>query len=354
MLRIEREKLLNLLESVRPGLSAREIIDQSSCIIFNNKRIQTFNGEVACSARSPLKMTGAVQAAPLLDILGKLTDEVIEVEIVEGKFLIKCKQEDVWVRTENEVLLPIDKVEKPGEWIPLHEEFSEAVRLTHQCAGKDETEFANTCVHIHPKWVEAFDTYQFARYRLKTGVEESVLVRSTSIKHIASLDMTQMSVTGAWLHFKNASGLIVSCMRCLEEYTDLSPILKAERGHPMNLPKGLVQAAERADVFSSDTQQEENLISISLKPGRLKLEGIGISGGYRRRRKIAYKGEPLSFMISPELLIEITKKHNEVLITQDHMRVDSPSWHLVICLSQPESEDSSNGEEINEQEEQEE
>jgi hypothetical protein len=72
MNRINREEFLRNLESVEPGLSPREILEQSSCFIFQKGWIKTFNDEVACKIKSPLKLEGAVQAAPLLAILSAI------------------------------------------------------------------------------------------------------------------------------------------------------------------------------------------------------------------------------------------------------------------------------------------
>ena len=51
---IDRAKLLAALELVSPGLSPREILEQSSCVVFRGGRIATFNDEVACSVKFPM------------------------------------------------------------------------------------------------------------------------------------------------------------------------------------------------------------------------------------------------------------------------------------------------------------
>jgi hypothetical protein len=69
MSQVNREVLLQQLESVQAGLSSREIIEQSSCFVFKDGNVVTFNDEVSCSRPCELgSFTGAVQAAPLLSI----------------------------------------------------------------------------------------------------------------------------------------------------------------------------------------------------------------------------------------------------------------------------------------------
>ena len=85
-MRINREELLKALESVTPGLSPKEIQEQTNCIVFHEGQIITFNDEISCSRESPLgDIEGAVRAIPLLTLLSKLTEEEIQVEHSKDK-----------------------------------------------------------------------------------------------------------------------------------------------------------------------------------------------------------------------------------------------------------------------------
>ena len=46
-MRVSREKLMQALEAVSPGLANRELIEQSSCFVFKSGMVMTFNDEVA-------------------------------------------------------------------------------------------------------------------------------------------------------------------------------------------------------------------------------------------------------------------------------------------------------------------
>lgn len=328
---VNRENLIQTLELVQPGLSPREIIEQSSCFAFSDGIVMTFNDELSCSMETNLKFTGAVQAAPLLDLLRKLPETEVEVEDTKEELIIYGKRRSAGIRMEAEVTLPVENVERPKKWKDLHEEFLEAIKLVEQCVGADESLFALTCVHIHPKWVEAMDNTQLARYRLTTGFSEPMLVRGSSVKQVVELGVTQFSETETWVHFKSESGLVISCRRHLEEYRDCTPYLKIKNGHPLTLPKGLSEAADKADIFSKENS--ENVVTVTLRPGKLRLEGKGVSGWYQESKKIKYSGDTLEFIISPVLLQEIVRKHNECELTEDKLIVDGGKWKYVSCLS---------------------
>jgi DNA polymerase III sliding clamp (beta) subunit (PCNA family) len=351
---ITRTDLLQQLQSVSHGLSPRDIIEQSSCFVFDSGEIFTYNDEVACRIKTGLDLVGAVRAKPLMSLLERLHEDEVKLTTNEAELIVIGKKKKSGITMEAEVLLPINNVEKPGKFHQLHEDFLDAVSMCQECTGTDETKFWTTCVHLHPKWIEACDNHRILRYKLKTGVKESCLIRGRAIKAIVGLDMTHFSETDSWIHFKNKTGLVISCRRYIEEYPvgDLSKLIKFE-GTKTSLPKGLVEAADRANVFSQENA-DNNQIMIELGTGKLKVTGEGVSGWYSETKKIKYKGPSIDFLIGPKLLTEITKRHNECELTEDRLKVNGGNWCYVTCLGKAgedhededqESEEGNDGEE---------
>ncbi len=328
-MRTNRERLLQKLEAVSPGLTQKEVIEQSTCFVFQDGKVATFNDEIACVCEVDLKITGAVQASPLLSLLGKMVEDDIDVDVTDGEFYIKGKRRRAGIRMEQEVVLPIDSVDAPKKWKDLHEDFVEAVGIVQQCASRDESQFCLTCIHLHSDWVEACDNFQASRYPLSTGIVGSVLMRRDSIRHIAGLDMTEFSETKSWIHFRNPSGLVLSCRRHLEEYPDISKVFDVS-GRKTVLPGGLAEAVEKAEIFSSESIETEQ-VSVELKDGRLRLEGRGPSGWYREQKQVSYEGDPMKFCIEPNLLLEITKRTNECEIAEGKLKVDGGKFVYIVC-----------------------
>ena len=88
MQKVNRELLLQQLQAVQPGLSDKDVVEQSSCVVFKDGKITTFNDEIACSIKTDVKFTGAVPAKALIELLKKLPEETIEIEPTEGELLI--------------------------------------------------------------------------------------------------------------------------------------------------------------------------------------------------------------------------------------------------------------------------
>lgn len=337
---INREEFLNQLESVAPGLSPREIIEQSACYVFQGGYIYTYNDEIAASIKTKVNISGAVAAKPLTDLLRKMNEEDIEIEQSEGKLLVKGKGRRAGIRMEEEILLPIDSIEKPGKWKSLHEDFLDGLSITQECAGANQDEFLLTCINLTPGYMEACDNAQLSRFRCKTPIDAPTLCRRDSIKQIIALDVTEIAESENWLHFRNPAGLTLSCRRFIGDYPDLDPLLKVD-GSPATLPKGLADAADKAEIFSAEAIN--NRVRVDIKPGKVRIHGEGALGFYQEIKKAQYAGPPMSFAISPKLLKEITQKHNECVIGESRLKVDGGKFIYISCLEEPETASDTGG-----------
>jgi DNA polymerase III sliding clamp (beta) subunit (PCNA family) len=331
-MRVNREDFLKQLELVRPGLSAKEIIEQSSCFVFKDKAIHTYNGEIACSIKSLLDIDGAVPAETFISIIRKLQEDELEISLAENTLLIKGKQRKAGINMEQDITLPIDAVDKPKKWKDLPDDFADAISIVQPCAGSNQSQFAMTCVHITSKFIEACDNHQVTRYKIKTDVENPILIRNESLRHIVSLDMIKFSETKHWVHFKNSDGLVLSCQHFIEDYPtdDITQVLKM-KGEPLSLPKGLREAVEKAEIFSSENTESSNVI-VNIKKGKFKITGKGPYGWFTEVKKSKYDGDSLRFTIPPKLLVELVQHYNECEVSASRLKVKGGKFTYVTVL----------------------
>lgn len=338
-MKIKRELFVHLLESCMPGVSPREVVQQSSSFVFTDGDIITFNEEIAVRVKSPLKITCAVLAEPLLAILRLLVEDEIEIEKTEKELLVKGNRRRAGIAIENEILLPLEHLETPKKWKPLSDNFRTGVGLVKECASTDEAKFDLTCIHVHPEWIEAFDEYQLARYQIPTGVKAQILIKKRALQYIIPLGMSEFSETETFIHFRNQSGIVLSCRRYVaDDFPDklLTNILNKAGGDVVILPKGLKEACDKAEVFSSTDVREDNKISISLAPGRCRVRGEGHFGWFTECKKIKYDGPVLSFLISPELARLLTLRYKKCRISKTALRAGDSVFSYVASLSSAE------------------
>lgn len=332
---MKREEFLRKLESVEPGVSTKETVEQSDCVAFDSGDMFTFNDEVACRVPSGIdeKIRGVVRFKPLVEMIRRLSDDEIEIMQEEegGKIVVRGKNRRASFHSEKDVNLPIDVVDKPTKWKKLPTEFCEAADIVSRCSGNDASRPILAHVHIHPKFLEAFQVSAiFGRWAIETPVSRSLLVKGYSLNRVASLGVTKFCETPHWLHFKNSSGLVVSCRLYIEEFPNLEGFL-ALQGSKVTLPSSLIEEADRASVFSSENPDEDR-VRVTLSDSSVTIESVGLNGSYHAKKKMEYQGVPISFQISSTVLRDVLKRQREVTIADYKMIVRSGSFSLVACL----------------------
>ncbi len=334
-MRIKTSDLLRTLDVVQCAVAQRETVEQSKCFCFQDGQVYTYDGDIMCQAPSGLngKVVGAVSAKHFIDLLRKLPDADLDLEKSGGELILKGKRKLTTFMLEEKVSLPLHEVDKPGEWSKLPDDFAEAVAMVQECATNENLVFSRTCVHITPRYMQAYDNLQMIRYKIKTNLStESVLLRKNAIKHIASLGATEFSETGAWIHFRNSVGLVVSCRLWLEEYPDISPHFKTS-GDSISIPKGLEEVVDRAQVFTQD-MADANRVRVEVKGGRITISGLGILGRHEEYRAIKdYTGSDYAFFISPKLLTNMAKNFTEAELTPETLIVRGPKWTYLAALT---------------------
>lgn len=331
---VARMEFVNLLETVQPGLSTKDIFEQSSTFVFSNGWLITFNGEIHCRIRTqlPPDFTGAVDAAPLLAALYKFGEDNVDLETDGAELRINGVRKAVGVRMQAEIVLPIDQVERPGKWAELPEDFSAAVEIVQETAGTNKDEFITTTVHISPKWIESCDRWQATRYLIRCGNERSFVVRQTALKHVVRFGMHLMSETENWVHFKNKMGLVFSCRRFVDPFPDLGESFKVP-GEVVVLPKGAESAAELAGIFSGEDKDNDK-VTVEISGTRMRVIGQGAAGWAREDLEVSgYRGAPVAFRISPALLALVVKKHSQCEISETKLRVNGECWRYISALS---------------------
>jgi hypothetical protein len=332
MQQIARKAWLEELTALQPGLSPLIVVEQSDCFLFHDGHVTTFNGEIACTISSIAKLSGAVQASKLLQLLQKLPDEVVSIEPSEAELSISGTRRHAGVRMEANIAIDLSEVTMPADnaWRPLPDTFCTAAGLANDCTSKDDSMFIMTCAHITPNYVEGCDTHQACRATTPTGLRKPACIRRSAMQHISSLPLTRVAETKRWIHYGDANGLIISCRRYTEDYPPLEEIITTT-GQPVKLPDGILSAAETAGIFAADDDKHEK-IRVELHTGRLVVRGQGRHGWYKEVKRFAYTGPDMSFMITPKVLKRVLERGNDCQIPPKRLRVDAQKFIYVTSL----------------------
>lgn len=322
-MKVNRVELLNLLESVLPGVSDKADTEQSDCFAFTDGYVMTFNDEVSCRRQCDYGLNGAVRAAPLMELLRRTDSEEVNVELKDGEFRLSVKGGRAGLTLEQKVEMPVEYLDKPTAWKKLPDGFGEAVGIVKLCSSKDQTDLALSCVHIHPDYLEACDNFSAIRYPMATGVKECVCVSAKSLSAVAKWGMNRISVTDAWVHFEGANKVVSSCRRFVEQYPDLTDTLNVH-GKAIDLPADLDKALAAASVLAEES------VKVSIKDGQMRVRGESDRGWYERREKV--KADPslkLEFMIAPKLMTEICQRFSKCEVGDGRLKADNGKFTFI-------------------------
>ncbi|MCA9109892.1 MAG: hypothetical protein KDA52_08105 [Planctomycetaceae bacterium] len=358
-----RSELHAMLALVNPGLESKVLVEQCDHFVFKNRKLITFNDAVLCQCPTEFDFEGAVKAKTLMRVLESHPEDHFKLDRVGDVLRIEGStcQVDLNLR---KIELPYEDIAEAGDWKPLDPSFCEAVRLAEEYTSPDASIFDDQCVYVHPEHIDAFWDWRAIRIKLQTPIEEPFAIHRYAARHIARHEMTELSITEKYAHFRNAAGLQYSTYDYFEslkpqdmhakefervsernkelaeewraealrkkELGYVSPLdhLLAQDRVPITLPKQLKKMLPVADVISK-TNMGMALLEIKLEQDVCTLRSIGEDGVFMSSVKCTYDGEPIKALTRRDMLEEILKLDGQieliskgiVVTTEDTQRV---------------------------------
>jgi hypothetical protein len=144
---------------------------------------------------------------------------------------------------------------------------------------------------------------------------------------VAESEVAEWCETESWVHFRNGVGLVLSCRISKEAFPSGDKGFELKNGSKGVLPKGLGDATDRAEEFSTDQK-----VKVILSPGKLRLRATGASGWYKETFNIAYDGPDIEFMASPKLLKDLTKQPRDCVLNESRLKVDTGTYQYITAL----------------------
>lgn len=334
---LNKKELLEALEIVKPGLSTKEIIEQSTSFAFIKNRVITYNDEISISHPvKGLKLTGAIKADEFYKLLSKLKGDEIEMDIQESEVLLKAGKARAGITLQQEIRLPLEEVNKPEDWKVLPEKFCHHLRFAMGACSNDMSRPILTCVNIKSDGtVEASDSYRLVKAKCpkKTGVE-TFLLPATSASHVVKLQPTQICLGNGWVHFKTEVGTVLSCRVFEDNFPDITPHLGV-KGTKVEFPKTIKDVLERASVFAKRDHFLDEQINITIGGNRIKVKGESSAGWFEEECNMRYDKNPVTLLITPYLIQDILNETHECIISDGKIKFEGEDWVYVALLRMP-------------------
>jgi len=327
---IKRTELKAALETVKPGLANKEIIQQSTSFAFMNGKVITYNDKISMSHPvKGLELEGAIKAEELYQLLGKLKAEKLQLEIKENEVIIKSAKSSAGLRLTEEILLPLDEITAIEKMQKLPEDFLEGIAIAVQSTSKDMSMAILTCVSVNGAEMDSSDNSRISRVILENEMPvDPFLLPNDVVPLILKMKATKIALTDSWVHFGNDEGTLLSARIFADIFPDLSKFFKMQKPIKIQLPEELAEMLDRAAVFSKREHFLDELVTIQIEPKKLKVKGESDTGWYAEVAKLKYEGEVISFEITPFVLQGILEKGKEMQYSskQSMIKFETENW----------------------------
>jgi len=329
---IEKSKLLKALETVKPGLASKEMIEQSTHFCFKDKFVITYNDEISISCPIDLELEGAVNATELYGYLQKVSGDKLELTETETEIVIKAGKSKAGFVLIPEIKLPIEEIGKVSKWKKLPDNFLAGVNFAMSVCSRDMSKPLLTCVHVNEEHVEASDNYRAARFILteKMPVKSFLLPANICVK-LVKLSIEEVAEGTGWIHFKTIDKAIISCRIFEETFPDISKHLQV-KGPSITFPKTITGILDRAGVFAKRDQMLDESIIVNVSEKKIQIKAESASGWYDEKEKIDYSGEEITFSITPYLFKDILKQTDKGIIGKTMLCFKGENWTYITMV----------------------
>ena len=334
-MKIQKQKLIEALEIVKPGLANQEVIEQSTSFAFLKDRVVTYNDKISIShPLEGMEIEGAIEADKFYALLNKIKKDEIEIVLNGNEIQLLSGRAKAGMTLQAEITLPLDQeLSKKGKWFDLPEKFNRLLKFAMSSASRNNAQPLLKCVFVDKNgYINSSDNYRITSCNL--GVElpiKSFLIPASTVSTVVKLDPTQIAEGNGWIHFKTEEGTIISCRIYEEAYPDVTKHLKI-KGIKIEFPKSIDEVLERAGVFAKrDSFLDEN-VNISMKDDKIKISAKAESGWFEETLNMRYAGEAVSFDITPYLLKDILKETLVCTLGEGKLVFEGSDWKYLSAL----------------------
>jgi DNA polymerase III sliding clamp (beta) subunit (PCNA family) len=316
---IEKTTLMNVLESIKPGLAKKGIIEQFTHFVFTGEEVVTYNDEICISHPLKTDFTCSVPAVKLYKTLSGIQGNAsVTLKLEEDKFLILTATTKASFNTtvekdaeERIKMLGLDQIQ---EWGRLPEEFIKGMFLCMFSASKDMTKGVATCVYWKNNCLISSDGIRISKYDLGIETGMNVFIPARSVIELINFDnMNSFRVGENWAHFKTDDEVVFSTRIMDGEYPEVESFFKDE-GTRIRLPEDL-----RAEIGSMMFMTEgmvdfDKKMRIRIEPGKIFCRMEDANDWIEKELETSYKQDPIELDINPLFLAQVMEKSTTVRI----------------------------------------
>ena len=336
---IKKNDLKRALETVKPALASKEIIEQTTSFAFVNDKVVTYNDEICISYPiGDVGIKGAVKAEELYKFLGKVKEEEVTITQEKDEIVLKAGRAKVGFAIQTEINLPLEEeLSETGDWKKLPKNFLKAIEFAIPCTSNDMSNPKLVCVNLDEKGVvEATDNFRVVQFKLSKKLPfSSTLVPAASLREVIKLAPTEVAQGKGWLHFKNVEDTQISCRVFSDTFVDISGIIKKvkSKGIEFVFPDNVLEILDKAEVFTKGKTVHDESVDVAFDGKALSIESQSEVAWFKERVPVKSKSTNFGFKITPYLLKDILRETTTCTILEHLLKFEKEEeWIYITSL----------------------
>ena len=331
---MKKAELLEVLNLLKPGISCKELVDQSDHVIFKKKYVYSFDGEIGAWKKFSSPIQGAVKAVQFMALINRIKDEDIDIKTKNDKITINNDRMKVEFKVLSDIELefPFDPSEIK-KWKKLPDNFLEAIKLTSFSTSKDPSDGVLTHLYVKGDNLMSCDRFRLTKYKLDSTMEEFLLPVSSAEK-LLKYPVKEYYVEEGWVCFKGEGDVYVNCLRTVEEYPTMEHLFKV-KGKKIKLPAGSKEAIEDVNILSTAEIEEDRFINITSTGTELFFLGQGQYGSMEEKiENVDLKGKIFDIKVHPVYIKQIIEHVDTFTIGEDSLLFEGKNFQHVLSLTE--------------------
>jgi len=334
-MKINKKELLSKIKSVQPGLTKKEVLEQSTHFVFTGDEIATHNGTISvrCPCKTDFKCS--VLAHKFYEILSTIEEEDVDISVKGKELLIKSAKvrSGMSIMVDDTIQTRLASIPNVKKWKPLPEDFIKGLFLCMFSVSKDMYCGVLNCVQVTKEDIYSSDDLRISHYQMAKKMTDTFLLPLAVVTELVKFKMVKYSLDedSSWIQFMDDHGLLFSS-RCVKDtYPDASQFLNVE-GIKVNLPKKLQESIDIVCTIIDDFRDIEKRMTVVFEENRIICKAEQEKGWIEKEMEIKYKGKSLSLNINPVFLHEILNKSTNMIIGGDRALFTSDAFQHVMVL----------------------
>ncbi|MGF6376392.1 DNA polymerase-3 subunit beta [Clostridiales Family XIII bacterium PM5-7] len=320
-------KALNIVSKAVTSRTTIPILKGILLEVSEDNQLKMSASDLDITIEETIEVTDAVAGSIVVqsklfgDIIRKLPNDTISIELIDGNVMIQCMNSEFSIVGLSADEFPsIKNIDEPSEYITFQKStLKDMIKKTSFAASVDESKGVITGILIELKHDEinmiAIDGYRMAitRENMINTEEKNVIVSAKIMNEISKI----ISDTGdeedevkLLLNEKRAIFMISTIKVVLKlldgEFIKYKDVLPKENKIKLTVHKGdLMESIERASLLSKEGKN--NLIKLSIKDTIMTITSKSEEGNVREEVIVTKEGEDLDIGFNAKYILDVIK-----------------------------------------------